>query len=394
MINNWKIRRSDLLFFIAYIVFLFYKIIATSTYEEIIGENIIEKIKFFSWLLLIIKILLCNKINIKLIIGYSVLIGLGIVIRMQSGSSEILELILVILAANDIEFKNIAKVTLIETIILCAIIIISSIIGLIPNYTFPRANGQYGMALGFSYVGKLSIYLLQIVFLILYLYEEKNKIASNVMLLFFFIIFTIIFCISYVRNTYIMSIIFLMLYLLVTKYKKINLNKYIKILSCIFIMCFILIFYLVVNFNSEKQIYIIGDKMLNTRLSTMNRVYETYGIAPFGTKFEMIGFEVINENYTYVDSAYISLLLRDGYIVLILIGISYTYLLRDNIEKGNQTIVIWLMIIAISSIVEDSLIQINFNCAILMLFNTIKSNEIKYKEENKIDENSNSYCNL
>ncbi len=393
MINDWKIKKSDFFFFIAYIVFLFYKIINTSTYGEIIGESIMEKIKFFSWFLLIVKILLCNKINIKLIVGYAFLIGLGIVIRINSGSSEILELMLVILAANDIEFKNIAKVTLAETIILCAIIIISSLIGIIPNYLFLRSNGQYAMALGFSYVSKLSNYILAIIFLSLYISESEKKLVSNIKLLLYFVISTVVFIITYVRNPYIISLMLLFAYVLIVKYKKINLKKYKRILSCMFIICFFIIFLLINNFDAENSIYNTIDKLLNSRLSTMNRVYNTYGASEFGVKFKMVNG--INENYTYVDSGYISLLMRDGYIILILIGISYTCLLRYNIDNDNKVLTIWLLLIAIESIADDALLQINFNCAILTLFGSIKTNMIKNKKkEEKINESSSSYCNI
>lgn len=178
MIENCKTKKKEILFFTAYIIFLLYKILNTSTFKSVLSNTIISYIKIFSWSLFVLKIILCNKKNFKIMIKqkiiYSILFLISIIVRIYSGSSEIFELFLVAIAASDIEFSNIAKVTLTETLILCGVIITSSLIGIIPNHAFYRSNGQLTMALGFIYVGKLSSYVLQIVFLSLYLYEEKN----------------------------------------------------------------------------------------------------------------------------------------------------------------------------------------------------------------------------
>lgn len=182
----------------------------------------------------------------------------------------------------------------------------------------------------------------------------------------------------------------LLLYIIVIKYNKINLKKYKKILSYIFPICFLIIFLLVNNFNKEIPVYNKLDKLLNNRLSVMNRVCNTSEIRPFGNKIEMNGFGVINEKYTYVDSGYISILLRDGYISLFLIGVLYMYSIRNSINKVNNVLTIWLILMAVSAIIDDNLIQINFNCSILILFKSINNIIEGKRKEMKENENSNS----
>ena len=143
---NMKIQVKTLIFFTAYILFMFYKIINTSTYSELIPDKLIDYIKFISWSLFMVKIIFYHRKDYKQNILFSILFILSLIIRKYSGSSEIFELDLVGFAASDIDFKYIAKVTLYEILIMCIIIILSSITGIIPNYTFLRSNGNVGFA--------------------------------------------------------------------------------------------------------------------------------------------------------------------------------------------------------------------------------------------------------
>lgn len=379
---NMKIQVKTLIFFTAYILFMFYKIINTSTYSELIPDKLIDYIKFISWSLFIVKIILYHRKDYKQNILFSILLILSMIIRKYSGSSEIFELVLVGFAASDIDFKYIAKVTLYEILIMCIIIILSSIIGIIPNYTFLRSNGNVGFALGFIYVGKLSIYLQEFMLLDMYLSERKNKEIKNTTILLYFLLLTIVFIVSYIRNTYIVSCILLLSYIFVKKVKIVNLLKIKKLISIVYIVCFALVYFLVVNYNSNNNFYSKINSILNTRLSVMNRVYNNYEVSPFGTEIVMKGFNAINEKYTYVDSAYISILIKNGYVISMIIALFYTLLIRKCIDANMYTLALWLIFLSLSSIIEDSLIQINFNCLILLLFVTKKNfNEVVKGEE-------------
>lgn len=384
--ENLKIKRKNFFFFMAYIMFLLYKILAVSTFNEVINETI-NFIKISSWILFIIKIIFCNNLNLKSIITYVILLGLSIGIRIKSGSSEILEIVLITIAAKDIEFNKIAKVTLAETIFFCFIIVILGLSGVIPNYSFLRSNGEYSNSYGFIYVSKLPSFILNIIFLSIYLEDNKREYISSAKLIFYFILATLTFGMTYVRNQYIMAILFIVLYAYIVKHKKVNFDKYKILIMCIFPICIVITLFLVKNFDDSNKLYSKLDNILSTRLSVMNRVYEQSKINAFGNEIEMNGFFAINENYTYVDSGYISVLLRDGYISLGMISLSYIYLLKRNIENNNYTLVIWLCIVAISSMIDDTLfVQLNFNCIILTLLNT-------NTEKRKGEKNENSSCN-
>lgn len=379
---NMKIQVKTLIFFTAYILFMFYKIINTSTYSELIPDKLIDYIKFISWSLFMVKIIFYHRKDYKQNILFSILFILSLIIRKYSGSSEIFELVLVGFAASDIDFKYIAKVTLYEILIMCIIIILSSITGIIPNYTFLRSNGNVGFALGFIYVGKLSIYLQEFMLLDMYLSERKNQEIKNTTILLYFLLLTIVFVVSYIRNTYIISCILLLSYIFVKKVKIVNLLKIKKLISIVYIVCFALVYFLVVNYNSNNNFYSKINSLLNTRLSVMNRVYNNYEVSPFGTEIVMKGFNAINEKYTYVDSAYISILIKNGYVISMIIALFYTLLIRKCIDANMYTLALWLIFLSLSSIIEDSLIQINFNCLILLLFVTKKNfNEVVKGEE-------------
>lgn len=387
---NFKVKINDFFFFIAYIIFLAYKILSVSTFSEIIGENVVNYIKISSWALFTIKILVCNKFNIKSIMTYSILVLLAIIIRIKSGSSEILELILVIISANGIEFKKIAKVTLVETSIFCIIIVISSLIGIIPNYEFKRSNGKYSKAFGFIYVSKLSSFILNILFLKIYLDYSENKNITVSKLFLYFSLCTIGFLLTYVRNQYILSVILIISYIYLSRHKKIKLKKYKMELVCVVPICAFIILFMIANFDNTISWHNKLDNILNTRLSVMNRVYKQSKITAFGNNIEMKGFNMVNENYTFVDSGFVAVWLRDGYVGLGMICFAYMYMLKKYIEEHNYIMAIWILLVAISAMIDDTLlIQLNFNCIILSLLN-FKSKE-PVKEEKNESSSSNSY---
>ena len=53
--SELKIKKKNFFFFIAYIIFLLYKILAVSTFNEVINETI-NFLKISSWILFIVKI--------------------------------------------------------------------------------------------------------------------------------------------------------------------------------------------------------------------------------------------------------------------------------------------------------------------------------------------------
>ena len=188
IIDELNKKKGYILFVSAYILYILYKVIYNSTFREMLSPNVIKYIKFASWAIFLLKVILDTKKDIKTI--NSSLILLSCIIRINSGSSEIFELVLIILATKNIEFKQIVKITLREIEIICGVIIFSSLIGFIQNYEFIRASGEYKQAFGFIYVSKLPMYFLHILFLKLYLYESEKRVAKNWVLILFFILST------------------------------------------------------------------------------------------------------------------------------------------------------------------------------------------------------------
>ena len=379
-----KFKAREFLFFSAYILYLFLKIFfSDSTYGNLVPSYFKSVLLYASYFIFIIKIISDKKYDKKGLIIIILFTILGIIISYFSDVINILELFLIIYAARNIEFKKIARVTLIEIGLLSLIIIISCKLGIIQNYVFIRKNGSIRNSLGFSYVGKLPVFLMEMEFLYLYLKEKNNKHANVIAIIIMFIINYIAYMLTDVKNCFILSSLMIVLYVICVRKGYIDFKKKsLKVVLCsVYVICLVTSVFLAIHYDSGNPKYVELDEVLTGRLEITHKMIKKYPISLFGNSITMYGSTAIKykhikgTDYSYIDSAYIQILLRYGILFSAIFGIAYISLMKKSIEKDKKMLAIWLFLLAISSIIDDTIINIQYNCVLLYLFQSLREKE-------------------
>ena len=380
--KKWKYY----IFFIAYTIYIFYQLFYMNSNIKLVFP-LPYSIIYFIYALFIIKIA-SSKFSLKSLSIFWGLIILSLIIYKCSGELKIFELLLIIYAARDIDFSSIAKWTRRFLILGVLTIIIMSLVGIIPNNIFYREDGTERISLGFVYVSQLPNIFLVITFLDIFITEKDGKNISIIKIIIYTLINFAIYKITDVRNTFYIFILFLILYCV----KRIRASFFEKKLVQLFMTYSYLILFgvsLIMSSIYNPQIEWHGklNEYLNNRLLLTNRTLENYSINLFGNNIPMYGINAVlngghswNE-YSYIDNAYMQILLKYGIIISILISASYTIFIKKAFQRKNFLICIWFFIMAISSVTADSMINIVHNCVILLLFNSLKQKD-EYKEKN------------
>lgn len=178
---------KEKIFFIAYIMLIISLMINTSKFSEI---NIIKSFshifQILSCFIALIKILLDFKEGIKNKskpnIGIIIMLAIMIISFVITRAKTIVYFAIFMICSKDIEFKKIAKITLILQVFWIIVCIISSQIGIIEDYKIYRSD-KIRRALGSSSPNCLMLQIFQIVILYLYAYKEKIKIYHILILL-------------------------------------------------------------------------------------------------------------------------------------------------------------------------------------------------------------------
>lgn len=375
------------IFFITYFLYIFYQIVYLNSNFRLFLPSISSYFMYFIYLLFIVKIMI-SKFSLKSLTIFLGLIGLSLIIYIYSGELKIFEVILVIYAARDIEFLKIAKWTKFFLISATGIVIISAIIGIIPNYIFYRDDEGIRQALGFTYVGQLNNIFLEIIFLDLFIREKENKEFNMLRIIIYFFITYIIYRITDVRNIYYISLLFMILYIIKEKKKSFFEKKIVqKIMIGSYLICFAISIIMSELYNPEITWQSKLNEMISNRLSITHSTLQEYSITLFGNYIPMYGVSsILNgghswSEYSYIDNVYIQILLKYGVIIFVMISLSYTLYINKSFKEKNFIMCIWFFIIAISSIITDSMINIMYNCAILSLFGVLRPSK-EYKLHN------------
>ena len=367
-----KINRSEFLFYLAYIMWISVNILELTYYRNIEGiRDIFSIINIPIYSLLLLKMLLDNRYSFKTIC-FGVIAIIVLIVSAKSQSRILLEIILFVYSARNIPIKKILKVTLNLQIILTMVIVISSILGIIENDVWYRDDGQLRYGLGYRYTSYLSNFFFHMI--LMYAYIKDNKKISFLNVILILVLNEIIYRATDTRAVYYL-IILLVILIYIFQYSKINIQKNI-FFNILFKYCFIIFafiaIYCSINFDNSNGIYRGLNEILSGRLDLGRISYEQYGIPILGQFVQWAtGRAGIERGYTvayrYVDSSYLNIAINYGIIFLALICIGFTIIMINLVKKNKVKECVVLLFLAIHSITDPQLIQLQYNPFLLML---------------------------
>ena len=365
-----KLKFSSNLFYMAFIIWVItYVFNQTSYWEMITNRKIILIVRGIVYLLLYFKFLLDESYSIKTLLA---LFFMGIIffITINSRQLNIWDTFLFIYSARNLDLKKIIKITLILQVILMIFIIMSSMIGVIPNYVWYREDYSPRYGLGYNYTSFCANYFFHIVLMYTYLKEDKT-----LRLIECICIFIINFIIYYLTDTkavfYLVNIIILIIYFIDKKRASIIKDSFIKrsIYKYCFPICATVSIIFTINYNNSNSMYLFLNKLLTGRLALGKSAYENFHFKLFGQIIPWItaGDEQAKNLYNYVDSSYVNILINFGVVILILLCWGMVIIGREAINKNQHFLCIVLVALSIHSITDPQFIELGYNPFLLLL---------------------------
>lgn len=291
------------------------------------------------------------------------------------------------IGAYDIPYKRILKVALyVEgTVVFTALL--GSLLGVIDDLVFCwwifrpwESGGAYRHSFGIIYTTDFAAHL---TFLILLAWAIYGK-GKNL----FFLVVSIIG--MYIVSKYcnaetagiillgvVLSILFIWCLNWINPPTRKCILKVIKIIFPVFVFfSAIIMLVLTVCYDPDSALLSSLNNMIHGRLYFGNAIWKKYGYKILGTPFEMIGsgYDTVNypEGYDYVDSSYVLIALRYGWLVLLVICLIIFVLCKKFIKDLQLEAAFAIALVVLYCVMEHHMMELEYNPFILLPFAKIE----------------------
>ncbi len=297
---------------------------------------------------------------------------------------------LMIVAAKDVEFDRILKLTLIIGTLIMAVALISSQIGLVEDlvyfhrganrhslgisYTTDCAAHVFYLAAGYFLIKKGQLKAIEYIFficltiLLYYMTRARNNTICLLLLIFATVIYQLLFKNSFTGKglttlRYVLGGAFILFFL-----------------GCILIAIFLMITYK----NDGGIITYIDNIFLGNRIGMGNTAYIEHGLKLFGSDIPQMGYgrtTIAPEWYFCLDSSYMLVLLERGILIFIMM-IAMTLKVMIKGIKNNIYLTGIMALIALQCLVEHHWMELAYNFFLLATFAAINC-EINFSKKSQ-----------
>ena len=330
--------------------------------------------------LVLMHLMLAKDIKKKEILAMLVVTFVFMMSHYVSRYDFLVDLLILILGAYRVNFRNILKTYIAVWSVLLVVTIIGTMTGLAENLVYYQQveNGmRVRMALGICYPTDLAAY---VVFLMFAYATIRNKEITSLEIFIMIAMAFIVFYITDARTDFVVMLLLdIMLFICKSFEKYVNRIfqkkqiKYIIYFIPIFICALSWMFTLLYNEQNEFMVK-LDNSFLSTRLSLGKQVIDNYSTSVFGKYIYEKGFGGSTESfdgYTFLDCSYISIGMKYGIVFLILVLFVIIYLLKKFYYE-NELMLIVLLLLLIQSMMEHHLIQYWYNPFLVLIFAKIK----------------------
>lgn len=260
-------------------------------------------------------------------------------------------------------FKRICKVCFLTCGTVIFFIFIADLLGIVPTRVFYRGSTR-AYSFGFGYYNTVPYAFFFMVLEYFYIKSTKHKETSWIGLMIIFLINYILYKMSTLRLVFYLVCIVLILYVLLIKFKLFYLrHKSLVFLSVlVFPLFFFVSLWMNYSYSKTNELFIKLNQLLSDRLSLGNQALSQYSINLFGNRIETIN--TTNE-YFYVDSGFLYSFLGYGLLFSGMALLIYMFLCKYAASTNNKALFIWLLAVAIFSVVNNTWISLYINPVLL-----------------------------
>lgn len=361
-----KVKNVDLIYCIAFALFVISRILSHTTYE--ISTNIKHIMTLVSVLIVAIKTILYDKLTLKEIFIYGLTLMVAVISTTKSKEYEMLCSIIFIVGAKNVSFDSIAKSYRIVASTLMVITIFLSIVGFLKENLFYRGEvlrHTFGYLYPTDFVAMTFYILLVDCFLCL---KYKKNLMPRIIIYVIVAILTLILCDSRLGSLFIALLIPVSL---IIKYSKkwktipavIFFEKY-SLIICAMISVILVSLY--IKYPSSNVIYAL-DSFLSFRLALTVWAVKMFGYPLLGRDIYSEFFSTKNTLWFFIDNSYYVMFIQYGMLISFIILTLFTFNNKKQLEKNNDIIPVMFSLIALNSMVGQQLFLLEYNIFLLTL---------------------------
>ena len=361
------------------VAFAFYFVIAflqTSTYTFYFPGNLLHQIAFIPLAIVLFKIIFFDSNTIKKITVNLLVLAILFITWRTSGEFILFPMGIFVLGARNVDFRKIIYLYLVLGTILLSFIFFTSLIGLTKNLIFHRGIHTLRRAFGIIYPTDFAAHILYIVLAYCYLYFNKLSWKSYTVFVLL-AMFLIKFCDARL-NAYALILVILVMMLGQRAQKGYIVSKTIAIFYWVlpvlaaYVTMLVSYLYIPNNHLFEK-----ANGLLSGRLFYSHEAIRKYGLTFLGQHIRENGLGAVGgiknvaaegANYFYIDSAFIRLFVIYGVIVALTIIVVMTIISYRSIQKADFALASIMIIVTISAIVEQRLLDFGYNPFLIAIF--------------------------
>ena len=397
--NESAITNKDILFLLSFGLYFIYCGFQTSFFAVYFSNDNIFKIVIVMCMLLLVIKEASAKINRTafLLIGLFVLFSVFVLKNGEGlGQKSLFFAIVYIISARDVSLKKILSLSAALCAFILVVVVLSSELGIIMNFTDRRGDGTLRNPLGFRWVLFASTFYFEFVSIIVYLHKSKLRLITILMLGF------IGWWLYYETDSRICFVLTetVIIIALLDKFRQhihaengLVLRTIIRLLTVSFIVSATFAIVVTVLYNPDNELMSDINGLLANRLGLGQASLNQYGVSLFGIR----GIEWIGHGrdafgnaqlleYNYVDCGYIVILQRYGVLFTVFWLVCNTFTLKNAYKHGDYYLIFIMSLIAIHCIIDDLQIALHYNVfwlANAMLFPKLQTLLVGSKKNEK-----------
>lgn len=302
------------------------------------------------------------------------LIACAAVVSYTIGEDEVLDIVLLIAGAKNVSWKKIAYCYLCVAVVVQLVAFYTAHTGIVPDMTYETDRG-IRQSFGIIYPTDFAAHVLFIFMVYVTLRESRLTFAEIALM---FVAGYAIYHRTYARNDFI-CIVILCLLLAVIKLLRVmgiqlSKHQWLKYFGIIMLVVAIFCIIAVTFYDPSSELYQKLDNIFSNRISLSYQGLAQYGIQPFGS--------VVIENNTilgynfFLDSSFIRIAIRYGWVFLSLITFVYMLCFERAVENYKDYTVIVLIVMLVFGFTEHHMLEVAYCPVWYMLFSRIKPDKL------------------
>lgn len=332
--------------------------------------------------LVLLHLMMAKDISKKEIAAMLVVTFVFMMSHYVSGYDFLVDLLILILGAYRVNFRNILKTYIAVWSVLLVVTIIGAMTGLAENLVYYQGEGgeRVRMALGICYPTDLAAYVAFLMFTYVCVRDEYiTYLEIGVMAG----LAGAVYYITDARTNFIVMEMLVVVVLLAKKFKKqflvITEKKWTRDVCIIFPIAMCLFVWVIsASFTFDNNTLIELDGKMSGRLSLGNLALNSYSPNAFGQyvyEKGAGGSTEYSDFYFFIDSSYLSIGIKYGIAFLIMIWWNLAEIIKKIWNKKTCYMLICVMMILIQSVMEHHYIQYWFNPFLIALFAMVDTEE-------------------